>query len=523
MSQLNEVLRTLLKAHVKGHYRHINGKVTYVQDYDTSKPQGRPATLSERTVIGKHKSGTHYLRATDSADADKIQEAAKTLGIELTKRRSGASHHGRIGAYDHFHVQDPAHAVAIHNKLKEMDQAEVLQGSQYLKPKSGDLAAATAKNEAGWSHRNPAKEGMESAKQDDAARAAKDAADKVNPAPKQGQKDHGNASAGGNPPKKEGYLPAKAVPHDGHVAKVEFGQRGIDGSAILHPSDQEAIGKLEDGQAYAFHDETGTDYRVRRHGGDLHFNAHGSSGLKGKVKHSDLFPKTEEPNDQPGIWKAPYAENLDKTLIAGPHGKTAHDATLAAQTKGMEAVESGTPEAHTEAAKLHVVASTEHSAHAKRNTAKDITEHAQNVAHLHDKAAEWHVEQARIAQPKAATEPVTVKEPTPSKGYKIPSLDGQGPTENGKLQGQAREATRDAERLATSGSKVSKAALLASKRAQIHTFAGDHAKAAAAHRKAADAHSTATKTEPGGWNAHAKLANQHLELAAQHKALAQKK
>lgn len=117
-------IRPLLKAltHVKAHYRTVNGKVVYIPDHDANRQDGSTAaTLSQRTVIGKHKSGTHYLRATDAEDGQKIQQAAKELGIDVTRRRAGATHHGRTGSYDHFHVADPSHAGAIHNRLRELE------------------------------------------------------------------------------------------------------------------------------------------------------------------------------------------------------------------------------------------------------------------------------------------------------------------------------------------------------------------------------------------------------------------
>jgi len=117
---LNETLRSLLKAHVKGHTRVVNGKVIYIHDYDSSKPQGRAAELHERTTIGKHRSGTHYLRATDAEDGTQIQATANRLGIKTDKRRAGANHFGRVGAYDHYHVESPEHALAIHEELKKL-------------------------------------------------------------------------------------------------------------------------------------------------------------------------------------------------------------------------------------------------------------------------------------------------------------------------------------------------------------------------------------------------------------------
>jgi hypothetical protein len=112
-----DAFRHILKAHIKAHYRHLAGKVIYVPDHDDKRPQGRTASLHERTEVGVHKDGTAYLRATDSDDARAIQEAAAKHGISMEKRRRGATHHGRLGAYDHFHVGDLSEASKVMTEL----------------------------------------------------------------------------------------------------------------------------------------------------------------------------------------------------------------------------------------------------------------------------------------------------------------------------------------------------------------------------------------------------------------------
>lgn len=116
--------RVLLKAHIKAHYRTVGGKVIYVSDHDDKRPHGQAAALHERTAMGRHADGSTYLRATDAEDAKHIQSAAEQHGISLEKRRRGATHHGRVGAYDHFHVQDPAHAATIMGELGAKSHAE---------------------------------------------------------------------------------------------------------------------------------------------------------------------------------------------------------------------------------------------------------------------------------------------------------------------------------------------------------------------------------------------------------------
>jgi len=107
--------------HHKAYYRTVNGKVVHVGE--GGEGQGRPAELHERTAIGKHKSGTHYLRASDAEDGSKIKRAADELGIHTEKRRAGANHFGRVGAYDHYHTSSLQDAQAIHSHLRRAADA----------------------------------------------------------------------------------------------------------------------------------------------------------------------------------------------------------------------------------------------------------------------------------------------------------------------------------------------------------------------------------------------------------------
>ncbi|MBI3131470.1 MAG: hypothetical protein HYZ13_09105 [Acidobacteria bacterium] len=110
-------MRPLMKAHIKAYYRNLGGKIVYVPEHDDTRPDGQPAGLHERTAMGRHHDGTTYLRATDAEDSKTIQAAAEKHSIPLEKRRRGATHHGRVGAYDHFHVTDPTQAATILQEL----------------------------------------------------------------------------------------------------------------------------------------------------------------------------------------------------------------------------------------------------------------------------------------------------------------------------------------------------------------------------------------------------------------------
>ena len=104
-------------AHIKSHYRHINGKVVYVRDHDDANPQGRPAELHERTAIGKRQNGGHYLRATDADDFEKIKASAEATGKTGTKRWAGANHHGRVSGYNHMDFDSLEDAKAVHEHM----------------------------------------------------------------------------------------------------------------------------------------------------------------------------------------------------------------------------------------------------------------------------------------------------------------------------------------------------------------------------------------------------------------------
>jgi len=118
-----EIAKAEKVAHVKGHYRHINGKVVYVPDYDKTVHGDHPeATLHQRTVVGEKK-GAGFLRATDSQDRKAIKTAAEALGIEITHvKRAGANHHGRVSAYDHIHFNTAEDAQKVHAALQGMPE-----------------------------------------------------------------------------------------------------------------------------------------------------------------------------------------------------------------------------------------------------------------------------------------------------------------------------------------------------------------------------------------------------------------
>lgn len=114
--------RLMQKAHVKGHIRTLeDGRTLWIADHDDRR-QGRAATLHERTAVGKHKDGTHYVRATDREDSGDIQRAIMRLGLgaKARYRKTQANHLGQKGSYDHFHFEDPAHAKAVHDELRKL-------------------------------------------------------------------------------------------------------------------------------------------------------------------------------------------------------------------------------------------------------------------------------------------------------------------------------------------------------------------------------------------------------------------
>jgi hypothetical protein len=113
------VLKAEHVAHVKAHYRVVNGKVSYIPGYDKTVHGDHPeATLHQRTVYGAHKSGTHFLRATDAEDREAIKAAAAKAGVEIHHiKRAGANHHGRQNAYDHIHFNTENDAKKVHDML----------------------------------------------------------------------------------------------------------------------------------------------------------------------------------------------------------------------------------------------------------------------------------------------------------------------------------------------------------------------------------------------------------------------
>lgn len=98
------------------HFRIINGQTVYIASPAAS--EGEEAGVRERTAIGKFKNGSHYLRAANGEDSRLIVKASQELGIPLQKRRAGASHFGRIGAYDHFHASSAEDVAKVYGVLE---------------------------------------------------------------------------------------------------------------------------------------------------------------------------------------------------------------------------------------------------------------------------------------------------------------------------------------------------------------------------------------------------------------------
>jgi hypothetical protein len=136
------VLKAEHTAHIKAHYRTVNGKVTYIPGYDKTIHGDAPeATLHERTVLGL-KGATGYLRATDADDRKAILDKAKEMGVEHSHvKRSGANHHGRVGAYDVIHFKTGIDAVKVQAALKGAEPT--LEGGQKADtgPTEEELAA----------------------------------------------------------------------------------------------------------------------------------------------------------------------------------------------------------------------------------------------------------------------------------------------------------------------------------------------------------------------------------------------
>lgn len=113
------------KRHVAGHYRTLaNGKVVYVHDFSASHAianQSQPARLHERSVLLENRNS---IRASNAQDLRKIMEDARALDIPFTRRRAGANHHGRQGAYDHVDFATPEEARAVMAALGSHDHDE---------------------------------------------------------------------------------------------------------------------------------------------------------------------------------------------------------------------------------------------------------------------------------------------------------------------------------------------------------------------------------------------------------------
>lgn len=50
-------------------------------------------------------------------------------------------------------------------------------------------------------------------------------------------------------------------------------QKGVNFSVVIHPEHYARIANLVDGQSMSFREETGRDWKVRREGAQLHFQA----------------------------------------------------------------------------------------------------------------------------------------------------------------------------------------------------------------------------------------------------------
>lgn len=107
------------KKHVKAHYRVVNGKVTYIQDYDANVHMEHPqASLADRSALGTHKEKGTFIRATDMEDRKTIEAHAAKVGAKITEvRRAGANHFGRQGAYDHLHFESPEDAAKVYGSM----------------------------------------------------------------------------------------------------------------------------------------------------------------------------------------------------------------------------------------------------------------------------------------------------------------------------------------------------------------------------------------------------------------------
>lgn len=121
------------KRHVTGHYRTLNnGKVVYVHDFSANHAiasHSREAHLHERSVLMPNRNS---IRVTNAADLRAMQTAAQREGVTFTRRRAGANHHGRQGAYDHldFPTLQDAQKVLDHARLAHEGHNAPLQSQE---------------------------------------------------------------------------------------------------------------------------------------------------------------------------------------------------------------------------------------------------------------------------------------------------------------------------------------------------------------------------------------------------------
>lgn len=116
--------RELMKAHVKGHIRVVDGKVVWIKDHE-DKRAGRVAKLHERTTMGQHKTKGVYLRATDKDDAATIAKTfERVTGRKVEGWKGQANHHGELGSFNHFKVKDAEEGARVLAELAKAHEAE---------------------------------------------------------------------------------------------------------------------------------------------------------------------------------------------------------------------------------------------------------------------------------------------------------------------------------------------------------------------------------------------------------------
>jgi hypothetical protein len=135
-------------AHIKAHYRNVNGKIVYIEGYDKDVHGDHPeAALHERTVKHVDSKGAHFLRATDKEDAETIEAKAKELGITPHHHATRgkyikSNHHGRTSTYPTFYFDSEQDAQKVHDALKPGGEVGALPGAfaEPEKPSKHDLS-----------------------------------------------------------------------------------------------------------------------------------------------------------------------------------------------------------------------------------------------------------------------------------------------------------------------------------------------------------------------------------------------